>query len=213
MFALNKWIRYLLPNHFTVFTDHKNLEELFKTGRRKKNQRLHRWIVMLQQFDFTAKYLPGDKNFIADYLSRDVVPENDDEFVQQDPDQDSDHDQDQQIPIEPIPRHTMALIDTINPTTLEAQRRPISDKSRTIKQVQIHRSLDIPQICALRRSLRTKNRPKPEYSVKKIQKAQMDPRFRNTTKDLKRNILMKNQFNHPEIKVETRKQNKIKKQI
>ena len=36
VFALNKWIRYLLPRHFTVFTDHKNLEELFKQGRTKK---------------------------------------------------------------------------------------------------------------------------------------------------------------------------------
>ena len=75
VFALNKWIRYLLPRHFTVFTDHKNLEELFKYGRTKKNQRLHRWIIMLQQFDFTAKYLPGKDNYIADYLSRDIDEE------------------------------------------------------------------------------------------------------------------------------------------
>ena len=75
VFALEKWIRYLLPNHFIVFTDHKNLEELFNHGKSKKNQRLHRWIIMLQQFNFTAKYLPGKENYIADYLSRDVSQE------------------------------------------------------------------------------------------------------------------------------------------
>ena len=73
VWAMNKWIRYLLPRKFTVFTDHKNLQELFKHGKSKKNQRLHRWIVMLQQFDFEALYLPGKDNIVADYLSRDAA--------------------------------------------------------------------------------------------------------------------------------------------
>ena len=45
----------------------------------------------------------------------------------------------------------------------------------------------------------------------KIPDDQFDPRFRNTTKDLKRNVLMKNQFKQPEIEMEIRKQSKIKK--
>ena len=70
VWALKKWIRYLLPNHFTVFTDHKNLQYLFSyTGH--KLSKLQRWMIFLQQFDFTAKFLPGKQNFIADYLSRD----------------------------------------------------------------------------------------------------------------------------------------------
>ena len=73
VFALTKWIRYLLPSKFTVFTDHKNLEELFKHGGKKRNARMQRWIILLQQFYFTAKYLPGKKNYIADYLSRDLL--------------------------------------------------------------------------------------------------------------------------------------------
>ena len=72
VWALQKWIRYLLPNHFTVFTDHKNLEELFKKGPSKKLGKLQRWIILLQQYDFTAKYLQGKDNYIADYISRDV---------------------------------------------------------------------------------------------------------------------------------------------
>ena len=72
VWALKKWIRYLLPKHFIVFTDHKNLENLFNyTG--NKLGKLQRWMIFLQQFDFTAKYLPGKDNFIADYLSRDNI--------------------------------------------------------------------------------------------------------------------------------------------
>ena len=69
--ALQKWVRCLLPNHFTVFTDHKNLENLFRY-KGKKLGKLQRWIIYLQQFDFTAKYLPGKDNYIADFLSRDI---------------------------------------------------------------------------------------------------------------------------------------------
>ena len=55
-----------------VFADHKNLENLFAyTG--NKLGKLHRWIVFLQQFDFTAKYIPGKENIMADYLSRDNI--------------------------------------------------------------------------------------------------------------------------------------------
>ena len=72
VFALKKWIRYLLPKHFTIFTDHKNLEELFKYGPQKKINKIQRWIILLQQFDFTARYLPGKDNYVADYLSRDI---------------------------------------------------------------------------------------------------------------------------------------------
>ena len=71
VWALKKWIRYLLPNQFTVFTDHKNLENLFNKDTTKMGK-LARWIIFLQQFDFIAKYLPGKDNYIADYLSRDI---------------------------------------------------------------------------------------------------------------------------------------------
>ena len=187
VFALNKWIRYLLPKHFIVFTDHRNLEELFKYGRRKKNQRLHRWIVMLQQFDFTAKYLPGDDNFIADYLSRDIIPNNKDEFIDEHP----------EIKIENTPVHTMAIIKAANPDRIWTMRT--------------REPLELNEICALRRSIRTKGKPRPEYDEDKMRDAIWDPRFRNTTKDLKRNVLMKNQFKEPEIKMEIRKQSKLKK--
>ncbi len=71
VFALRKWIRYLLPSHFTVFTDHKNLQNLF-ANEDIKIGKLQRWVIFLQQFDFIAKYLTGKDNYIADYLSRDA---------------------------------------------------------------------------------------------------------------------------------------------
>ena len=72
VYALNRWIKFLLPKPFVVFTDHKNLEILFKKGPGMKSRKLQRWIIQLQQFDFTAKYLPGKDNYIADFLSRDA---------------------------------------------------------------------------------------------------------------------------------------------
>ena len=71
VWAIKKWTRYLMPNKFTVFTDHKNLEVLFNRRSRKLGK-LQRWLIFLQQFDFVARYLPGPKNYIADYLSRDT---------------------------------------------------------------------------------------------------------------------------------------------
>lgn len=72
VWALQHWIRFLLPRPFTVFTDHKNLEILFRGGQTTKLKKLLRWCLFLQQFDFTAKHLPGKKNYIADFLSRDL---------------------------------------------------------------------------------------------------------------------------------------------
>ena len=73
VWALQHWIRFLLPRPFTVFTDHKNLEILFRGGQTTKLKKLLRWCLFLQQFDFTAKHLPGKQNYIADFLSRDLV--------------------------------------------------------------------------------------------------------------------------------------------
>ncbi len=68
--ALEKWRHLLLSGHFEIFTDHKNLVALFNPKRVKKSSRLDRWAVMLCDFDFTARWLKGDKNIPADYLSR-----------------------------------------------------------------------------------------------------------------------------------------------
>ena len=71
IYAVEKWRSYLIGNKFTVFTDHKNLEELFNRAKNFKAGKLYRWAVRLQDFEFDAKYIKGSKNVFADYLSRD----------------------------------------------------------------------------------------------------------------------------------------------
>ncbi len=73
IFAVEKWRQYLVGRHFTVFTDHKNLQELFNRAQNFRAGKLYRWAVRLQEYDFLAKYLPGQKNQLADYLSRDAL--------------------------------------------------------------------------------------------------------------------------------------------
>ncbi len=52
-----------------VFTDHRNLIDLFLRGQFRK-ERLQRWALALSQYGFTACFLKGTSNIAADYLSR-----------------------------------------------------------------------------------------------------------------------------------------------
>ena len=67
--AVEKWRPYLIGNHFTVYTDHLNLQELFNRAKNFRAGKLYRWAVRLQEFDFTAKYIAGKNNIAADYVS------------------------------------------------------------------------------------------------------------------------------------------------
>ena len=71
--AVEKWRPYLIGKRFKVYTDHKNLEELFNRAKNFKAGKLYRWAVRLQDFDFVAAYIKGSKNIFADYLSRDAL--------------------------------------------------------------------------------------------------------------------------------------------
>jgi hypothetical protein len=59
---------YLSGHNFTLETDHDLLTWLYRM--KEKNQRLIRWSLTLQQYDFEIKYRRGDKNANADALSR-----------------------------------------------------------------------------------------------------------------------------------------------
>ena len=59
---------YLIGTKFTLFTDHKALEILF-SPKSKPTARIERWVLRLQQYDFTVKYRKGADN-PADILSR-----------------------------------------------------------------------------------------------------------------------------------------------
>ena len=73
IYALEKWRPYLIGKRFRVYTDHKNLQELFNRAKDFKAGKLYRWAVRIQDFDFEAKYIEGKKNIFADYLSRDAL--------------------------------------------------------------------------------------------------------------------------------------------
>ena len=77
IYFVEKFRRYLISKPFILHTDHKNLENLFNQYKNFKTGKLYRWAIRLQEYDFVAKYLKGEKNFIADYMSRYIkFPEN-----------------------------------------------------------------------------------------------------------------------------------------
>jgi hypothetical protein len=76
-YALSKWEMYLRDTHFTLRTDHANLT-YFNTEHKQKVQR---WKLAIQQYDFHIEHLAGTDNIVADGLSRfcPYTPEDNDE--------------------------------------------------------------------------------------------------------------------------------------
>lgn len=68
VWAIGSLSYYLDGRHFTVETDHNPLVWLNKM--KDKNQRLLRWSLALQPYDFEIKYRKGKQNANADSLSR-----------------------------------------------------------------------------------------------------------------------------------------------
>jgi hypothetical protein len=65
--ALKKWCVELLSTPFTVYTDHRTLEN-FMTQRDLSRRQAHRQ-EFFAQYDFTIKYIPGEDNTVAVTLS------------------------------------------------------------------------------------------------------------------------------------------------
>ena len=68
VWATHKFRYYLFGREFTVFTDHRSLEWLQQT--RFNNPKVERWALRLQEFRFRIVYKEGEKNVVADCLSR-----------------------------------------------------------------------------------------------------------------------------------------------
>ena len=68
IFAIRKLKAYLYGAKFTVHTEHKPLEFLFKSE--IKNVKVQKWAMELSELDCTIEYITGAKNVQADFMSR-----------------------------------------------------------------------------------------------------------------------------------------------
>lgn len=66
--SLKRFRAQLLGVKFRIFTDHKALEYIMT--QRHLSPRQHRWVDVLNEFDFSINYIPGHTNILADALSR-----------------------------------------------------------------------------------------------------------------------------------------------
>lgn len=69
--ALQKWRHYLHGEHFTVVTDHLSLKWLLSL--KDPREKLARWVIEVQDFDFTTEHRSGPELVVPDTLSRDAV--------------------------------------------------------------------------------------------------------------------------------------------
>ena len=71
VFALDKFLAYLVGYFIVVFTDHFALKYLLT--KKDAKARLIRWILLLQEFNIQIKDKKGVENVVADHLSRLVI--------------------------------------------------------------------------------------------------------------------------------------------
>ncbi|POM73981.1 protease, Reverse transcriptase, ribonuclease H, integrase [Phytophthora palmivora] len=73
IWAIKLFRPYLFGRHFTLITDHIALTWLMT--KKEPVGRLYRWVLALQEFDFTIKYRKGKAIVVADGISRASAPE------------------------------------------------------------------------------------------------------------------------------------------
>nr|GAT46347.1 predicted protein [Mycena chlorophos] len=66
--SLKRFRGLLHGTKFRILTDHRSLEHLM--AQKNLSPRQHRWLDILNEFDFTIRYIPGESNELADALSR-----------------------------------------------------------------------------------------------------------------------------------------------
>lgn len=68
IFAVTKLRFYLLGNQFTIETDNQALTSILNN--KYGNNRIHRWALLLQEYKFEIKYVPGRLNVVPDSITR-----------------------------------------------------------------------------------------------------------------------------------------------
>lgn len=81
IYFCERWKPYLINKPFEIYTDHKNLVNLFNNASYFKSGKLFRWAIRIQELSFTLKYIKGSRNLLADWLSRDVHTLDDNTFI------------------------------------------------------------------------------------------------------------------------------------
>nr|GEW58215.1 hypothetical protein [Tanacetum cinerariifolium] len=67
VFALRLWRHYLYGTKYTVYTDHRSLQNIL--DQKELNMRQRKWIELLSDYDCVIRYHPGKANVVADALS------------------------------------------------------------------------------------------------------------------------------------------------
>ena len=76
--AVEKWDKYLRGQDFILETDHEPLVSF--PNKEQLNKRCDRWRLKLAEYRFKVKHIQGEKNTMADYLSRSPVEQAEDEI-------------------------------------------------------------------------------------------------------------------------------------
>nr|GEX28251.1 putative reverse transcriptase domain-containing protein [Tanacetum cinerariifolium] len=68
VFALKFWRHYLYETKYTVFTDHKSLQQIL--DQKELNMRQRCWLDLLSDYDYEIRYHLGKANVVTDALSQ-----------------------------------------------------------------------------------------------------------------------------------------------
>ena len=68
VFSVKKFHHYLVCNPVIFFLDHMAIKYL--VNKAELSGRLPRWVLLLEEFDYTVEYKPGRMHLQTDHLSR-----------------------------------------------------------------------------------------------------------------------------------------------